>query len=86
MNKGIDLLVAVERTKIPIAQKHKLHLLIRVRGISNGQHKRRPINLGFVLDRSGSMEGSKLDYTRQAVELCMTHLDENDIQSIVILS
>lgn len=84
MNKGIDILVAVERNKIPIGQKHKLHLLIKVRGISNGQQQRRPLNLGFVLDRSGSMEGGKLDYTRQAVELCMTHLDEKDIQSIVI--
>src|SRR4029078_10435256 len=47
-------------------------------------HARRPLNISLVLDRSGSMAGNKLDYTRQAAQFLVQHLSNNDTLSIVL--
>jgi Ca-activated chloride channel homolog len=45
---------------------------------------RLPVNASFVLDRSGSMSGSKLAYTKQAVQFALSHLEEEDTASVVV--
>jgi Ca-activated chloride channel family protein len=44
---------------------------------------RLPVNVSFVLDRSGSMAGEKLDYTKRAVKFALEHLDTHDTVSVV---
>lgn len=44
---------------------------------------RLPVNVSFVVDRSGSMHGAKLDYTKQAVKFALGHLDRDDTASVV---
>ena len=44
---------------------------------------REPINIGFVLDRSGSMGGRKIGFARQAVIEAIGALDERDRFSVV---
>lgn len=46
--------------------------------------RRLPLNLSFVLDRSGSMTGEKLEYTKQAVRYALDHLTPEDKASIVV--
>jgi Ca-activated chloride channel family protein len=47
--------------------------------------KRPPVNLAFVVDRSGSMAGrNKLSLAKQAVEEALARLDENDRFSVVV--
>ncbi|TND05362.1 MAG: uncharacterized protein FD123_3655 [Bacteroidetes bacterium] len=46
--------------------------------------KRMPLNISVVIDRSGSMEGQKLAYTREAVKYLVNQLDNQDILSIVL--
>ena len=46
--------------------------------------ERRPVNLCFVLDRSGSMSGSKIALARQAVESALARLRPDDRFSIVV--
>ncbi len=43
-----------------------------------------PVNVSFVLDRSGSMAGEKIDNLRRAVKLALDLLDPDDIVSIVL--
>jgi Ca-activated chloride channel family protein len=45
---------------------------------------RRPLNISLVIDRSGSMAGSKIDYTRQAAQLLVQNLTANDTFSVVL--
>lgn len=45
---------------------------------------RLPVNVSFVIDRSGSMSGAKLDYTKQAVKFALSHLDQDDTASVVV--
>ena len=46
--------------------------------------QRQPVNLAFVLDRSGSMSGGKLDLAKRAVEEAIARLDGRDRFSIVV--
>ncbi len=71
--------------EIIAAQKEsQLNLLIRLTAQQGTTAQRRPLNLGVVIDRSGSMQGDKLAYARQAVKLLVSHLAENDLLSIVV--
>ena len=45
--------------------------------------KRAPMNLAVVLDRSGSMQGAKIEKARQAACVAVDHLDDNDYFSLV---
>lgn len=45
---------------------------------------RPPLNLGFVLDRSGSMYGSKIDYARKAVAYAVEQLLPSDRLSLTL--
>jgi len=45
-----------------------------------------PYNLSLVIDKSGSMSGAKMDYTKQAVKYIINQLDEEDIISLVTYS
>jgi Ca-activated chloride channel homolog len=42
-----------------------------------------PLNLSLVVDRSGSMEGEKLKYTKEAVKYVVNNLHSSDVLSIV---
>jgi Ca-activated chloride channel homolog len=43
-----------------------------------------PLNISVVLDRSGSMAGDKLKYTKEALKYVVNNLDSRDILSIVL--
>jgi len=45
--------------------------------------KRLPLNISFVLDRSGSMYGPKMDYTKKAVQFALRNLEKSDRVSLV---
>lgn len=43
-----------------------------------------PLNISLVVDRSGSMEGDKLNYTKEALKYVINQLDSRDVVSIVL--
>ncbi len=45
--------------------------------------KRAPMNLALVLDRSGSMQGAKIEKAKQAACVAIDHLSDNDYFSLV---
>ncbi len=69
-----------------IAQgKQAVYLLVEiVAQKEQGERKRLPLNLGFVLDRSGSMSGEKLEFTKQAVRYAIDHLTSEDKASVTV--
>jgi len=50
------------------------------------RHRRTPLNLAVVLDKSGSMTGAKLEKTKQAAMQLVDRLTSKDIFSLVIFS
>lgn len=76
---------ALDYDILTIEQPQKLYLLARFEsGDASGQRKRRPLNISLVIDRSGSMAGDKIDYTKQAAQFLVQHLNTEDILSIVL--
>jgi Ca-activated chloride channel homolog len=70
---------------ITVAREQKLYLMARLAaGPAPHQTERRPLNLSLVIDRSGSMAGSKIDYTRQAAGLLVQNLATTDRFSVVL--
>jgi Ca-activated chloride channel family protein len=47
------------------------------------QHQRPSLNLGLVLDRSGSMHGAKLEFVKQAASHVLDQLQEQDQVAVV---
>ncbi len=47
------------------------------------RRERLPVNLAFVLDRSGSMSGEKIDLARQTIVAALDQLDERDRFSVI---
>lgn len=50
----------------------------------DGQRGRTPVNVAFVIDRSGSMSGEKIRQARSAALAALDHLGPKDIVSVVI--
>ncbi|NTV65224.1 MAG: VWA domain-containing protein, partial [Oscillochloris sp.] len=60
------------------------YALIEVQPSAVMAQVRTPVNVSFVLDRSGSMKGDKIDRVRQAISMAVDMLDSQDIASVVI--
>jgi Ca-activated chloride channel family protein len=70
---------------VPVDHPQRIHLMSRFVSDAVPQaRQRRPLNLSLVIDRSGSMAGEKIDYTRQAAQMLVQNLSANDILSIVL--
>lgn len=63
-----------------------LDLIVRITmpEIKTNTQKRPPLNLGLVIDRSGSMQGKKLDYARKAACYAVENLLPTDRISVTI--
>jgi Ca-activated chloride channel family protein len=67
----------------PTSRSHRF-VLVEVTAPSAPRSKERsPVNLAFVIDRSGSMGGEKIDLAKQAVREALATLGERDRFSIV---
>lgn len=62
----------------------KLYALIDIVPTGAGVDVQMPVNLGLVLDRSGSMAGDKIRRVREAVKLVLGQLSPHDLVSIVL--
>src|SRR5262249_23638278 len=65
------------------AREHQLYLLARVKGKAAADSQRQPLNVGAVLDRSGSVAGQKLEYVKKGVPFLVQHLKADDRFSMV---
>ncbi len=68
-------------------QMHKSFLKIGLTGFRLATDRERtPANVSIVLDRSGSMEGEKIERAKEAAIMALDMLDERDIVSVVTYS
>jgi len=61
-------------------------LLVRIaaRAPEPAETRRAPVDVAFVLDRSGSMAGDKLTLAKEAVDVAVGHLGDDDRAALVI--
>jgi len=77
----IDL--ALDKTVLLPGNRQAAYLMIKLTAPEGKAENRPAQNLSFVIDRSGSMAGEKLEYTKKAVSFALGHLAPRDYCSIV---
>ena len=65
-------------------EKQRNYLRIGLNGCERPPTERTPVNVAFVIDRSGSMQGTRIVQAREAAAAAIRRLDKNDIASVVI--
>lgn len=79
----LTLRVAPERDVIYNGGSREIVVQIDLDARRPEHSKRAPMNLAVVLDRSGSMQGAKIEKARQAACVAIDHLGDNDYFSLV---
>jgi Ca-activated chloride channel family protein len=83
MPSTIEVLAQLNRANLEPQKESIVYLMLKIGGKAGERYDRPGLNLGMVVDRSGSMDGSKMEYTRQALSFCIHHLDVRDVLSVV---
>lgn len=84
MAERIDFWLDLDREAIDADQPRRLYLRVRWRApAGDGIPRRRPLNLGVALDKSGSMAGAKIEVAKGALSLLVRELAAGDIVTIV---
>ena len=91
---GFATAVFAEQAKLDVSVSHPLlleegkqtvYVKVGLTGFElKEQADRTPVNLSVVLDRSGSMGGSKIEQAKEAAIFALDRLGKNDILSIVV--
>jgi len=82
---SLKLTAKLDRKHIVPGKPATLYLLVDLEAEeAKPKEGRLPLNLGFVIDRSGSMSGEKLHYTKQAVHYAAGHLASSDTASLTV--
>lgn len=78
--------VMLSHSVLPEGRPGKLWAVIKLLGGPKQQRAadRLPLNVGAVLDRSGSMSGRPLDYVRQAAKFLVEQVGANDVLSLTV--
>jgi Ca-activated chloride channel family protein len=79
----VTLRVTPERDYVYRLGPRELIVQVEVEARKSDDARRAPMNLAIVLDRSGSMEGAKLEKARQAAAMAVDKLGDDDIFSLV---
>lgn len=80
----IDLKVALGQPILLAGQDQKAYIKIGLTGLDIGEGLQRPpVNLSIVLDKSGSMQGQKMQHAKDAAIMAVQRLTSNDVVSIV---
>jgi Ca-activated chloride channel family protein len=79
----VTLRVTPERDYVYRLGPREVIVQVEVEARKNDDARRSPMNLAIVLDRSGSMEGAKLEKARQAAAMAVDKLGDDDIFSLV---
>lgn len=75
---------SLECDVLTVAPSEKVYVVARLHAGERGLPTRPGLNLSLVIDRSGSMAGAKIDYTRQAAQFLVQHLGPQDVFSVVL--
>lgn len=82
--QGITVTTQLDQTRFLADRPGKAYLKIGLTGLDTANRQRPALNVAIVLDRSGSMEGEKLERAKEAAKYAVSLLKAKDILSIVV--
>jgi Ca-activated chloride channel family protein len=83
-DKPIGLDARLAQPVMKSSEKQQNYLRIALNGCKPERTDRTPVNVAFVIDRSGSMNGQRIAQAREAAIMAVSRLDGNDTASVVI--
>lgn len=84
-DKPITLEARLAQPVMKAGEKQRNYLRIALNGCKPERTTNRtPVNVSFVIDRSGSMNGLRIEQAREAAIMAINRLEPNDIASVVI--
>ncbi|MGD9318131.1 MAG: VWA domain-containing protein, partial [Anaerolineae bacterium] len=87
MANDINLTCRLNKASLPVMNTQQLvYVLIEAAPGAGMAQVQMPLNLSLVLDKSGSMQGKKIQNLRQAAKLVVDRLGPQDTISIVAFS
>ena len=87
MPNEVTLTCRLNKAKLPVmATQQLVYVLIEAATSPAMAQVERPLNLSLVLDKSGSMEGAKIQNLREAAKRVVDRLGSDDILSIIAFS
>ncbi|NJL34489.1 MAG: VWA domain-containing protein, partial [Chloroflexaceae bacterium] len=85
MTGEVNLRAALARPYLPATSTAQVaYVLLELQPTASMAQVRMPVNVSFVLDRSGSMKGDKIERVRRATSTAIDMLDSQDTLSVVI--
>ena len=79
MSSTIEIIAQLNRANLEPQKESIVYLMLKITGKAGERYDRPGLNLGMVMDRSGSMGGP----THQALSFFIHHLDARDVLSVV---
>lgn len=87
MAYGVNLTCRLNKASLPVMTTQQLvYVLLEAQPGAGMAQVQMPLNLSLVLDKSGSMQGNKIENLRQAAKLVVDRLRPQDTISIVAFS
>ena len=85
MEEALNVRCVMSRDKLPVTGVEQVvYALVDIKAGSGKILGTMPANFGLVLDRSGSMDGEKMDNLKEAVGYVVDHLNDSDLVSVTI--
>ncbi len=85
MKEDIKMRCLMSKDALPVTgAEQAVYALVDIKAGSGTMFGTMPANFGLVLDRSGSMDGEKMDNLKEAVGYVADHLSDNDLVSVTI--
>ena len=73
-----------ERAILAANTPESIVVKVGLNGVSVAEKQRASVNLAIVIDRSGSMSGSKIERAKEAAIAAVERLDERDVVSVIV--
>jgi Ca-activated chloride channel homolog len=84
-DQAVTLDARLAQPVMKAGEKQRNYLRVAINGCKpEPRADRTPVNVAFVIDRSGSMNGMRIAQAREAAIMAINRLDGNDIASVVI--
>ncbi|MBI4558260.1 MAG: VWA domain-containing protein [Candidatus Hydrogenedentes bacterium] len=84
MAEQVQLDVALGTPTMLAGQKQTTYLRVAMTGMDvKDMGRRAPVNVAFVIDKSGSMSGEKIQKAKEAMRMAIEKLRDDDIVSVV---
>jgi Ca-activated chloride channel family protein len=82
--KPLTLETRLGQSVMKTGETQRNFLRVAVGGCERDKTDRTPVNVAFVIDRSGSMQGMRIAQAREAAIMALKRLNTDDIASVVI--